>query len=352
LKAIIGIDKLVSFYDKESEDNKLEILATCVKSNYSNYQIHSLLEKSISSSAFLKKCFDIVVKEGFKPTSITFLLMMEEFIYLQDLQAGIDIFKEMDNFYVIKNSAHYLRLFIILRMKGDAENTMRYFHEMIQENIQPNEKMPYIIIDSVSKSGRTDYLIDTYNVLEAYYKPDVRMINCVMKAMSDIGNAQEVLKYFEHFTYYGLNPKTRSYNIVMEAFFKMGDSKSLEKFYKKLVSSNLRPNSFTFDLLIRSLTCSKDTTKIDFILSEIQKYNNFITPSQYIRISTILDSLREDAKKQQNNFKRHSDVYRGLANSAMEKASVFYKNINLLDLDKYPKKDNTNIPPTLPTPST
>jgi len=356
LKDVIGIRKLDDFYLKETEENKLIILEKCVRTRYPTDHIHSLLERSNSSSELLEKCFELAINSGFKADTITFLIMIEELVLLKEIEKAIRYFHKMDEkrFNVKRSIEHYERLFFIFKRNMDIDNIEKYYNLMKKEEIIPSKSAILSIMCVYQSIGNFDKIKQIYEEMELDSRPDVIILNKMLQVYSDYGDLSNVLRYFGYFASYSLIPTTRTYNIIMNTYLKMGDSISIEYYYRKLIQSNLFPNNETFRILILSITLSKDSSKIDYIMKEIKKFDIKINDSCYYHLSIALESLGEQGKQQSEEYLQ---IFKSTKSYKRYK-KITEKRFNLFQLGNYSNEEMDEIitkkysKPEEPLPST
>ncbi|CAD8172285.1 unnamed protein product [Paramecium octaurelia] len=220
------------------------ILVNGIKTNHSNrdelLRAISLLEQIQETGQF-------------KPDEILYNSLIDACVKFNEIQKGMQLFKEMKNKSIEPSSVTYGILIKAYGKMNDLNGAFRMFEEMKQKKIPINDVTYGCLVDACVRNDRLDQALQFIEQMKSQNLPiNTVLYTTIIKGFCKLNQTEEAMKYFNLMkqnqrTY----PNLITYNSLLDGLVKNGLMNQADKLFQELVESTIKPDLITFSTLLK-----------------------------------------------------------------------------------------------------
>ncbi|KAK4479589.1 hypothetical protein RD792_015107 [Penstemon davidsonii] len=207
----------------------------------------------------LEKCLEMVKKWDLNLTCYTYKCLLQAYLRANDLNRGLQVYKEMRRKGYSLDSLGYNMLLHALAKDEKVDQAYKVVEDMKRNHCQPDEY--------------------TYTIL-------IRMVG-------RLGKPSEALTFFQEMLEKGYKPTSMAYNTMIEALVR---SRMVDKsmiLFSKMVENSCRPNEFTYSLILNVLASEGQLGRMDEVVEISNKYMNKSIYAFLVRMISKLGHANE-----------------------------------------------------------
>ncbi|CAD8156687.1 unnamed protein product [Paramecium octaurelia] len=198
----------------------------------------------------------------FKPDEILYNSLIDACVKFNEIQKGMDLFREMKNKQIDPSSVTYGILIKAYGKMNDLNGAFRMFEEMKQKKIPINDVTYGCLVDACVRNDRLDQALQFIDQMKAQNLPiNTVLYTTIIKGCCKQNQIDEALKYFNLMKQ---SPKTYpnliTYNSFLDGMVKNGQLNQADKLFQELVESTIKPDLITFSTLLKG-HCRKGNMK-------------------------------------------------------------------------------------------
>ncbi|CAD8084529.1 unnamed protein product [Paramecium sonneborni] len=220
------------------------ILVNGIKTNHSNrdelLRAISLLEQIQETGQF-------------KPDEILYNSLIDACVKFNEIQKGMQLFKEMKNKSIEPSSVTYGILIKAHGKMNDLNGAFRMFEEMKQKMIAINDVTYGCLVDACVRNDRLDQALQFIEQMKSQnLSINTVLYTTIIKGFCKLNQTEEAMKYFNLMkqnqrTY----PNLITYNSLLDGLVKNGLMNQADKLFQELVESTIKPDLITFSTLLK-----------------------------------------------------------------------------------------------------
>ena len=198
-----------------------------------------------------------------KPDIITINTMIKTFGKGKDIESIMIIINEIiPKFHLKPDEITYNELINIYSNLDNAEMAQTYFHEMIENGIDPD----IIVFSSLFNAFGNDKTKTKYNIWwyfeemvnEYKIRPNIVTINNLIKAFGKRNEIENVLIVWNQVLYqFQLKPNQITFHQMIHIFNNLGDTEMIKKIFNEMIKCGIEPDHISLSILEKSLKLSK-----------------------------------------------------------------------------------------------
>ncbi|CAD8168911.1 unnamed protein product [Paramecium octaurelia] len=198
----------------------------------------------------------------FKPDEILYNSLIDACVKFNEIQKGMELFREMKNKQIDPSSVTYGILIKAYGKLNDLNGAFRIFEEMKQKKIPINDVTYGCLVDACVRNDRLDQALQFIDQMKSQSLPiNTVLYTTIIKGFCKLNQTEEAIKYFELMKQ---SPKTYpnliTYNSLLDGMVKNGLLNQADKLFQELVESKIKPDLITFSTLLKG-HCRKGNMK-------------------------------------------------------------------------------------------
>ncbi|CAK80848.1 unnamed protein product (macronuclear) [Paramecium tetraurelia] len=189
----------------------------------------------------------------FKPDEILYNSLIDACVKFNEIQKGMQLFKEMKNKSIEPSSVTYGILIKAYGKMNDLNGAFRMFEEMKQKKIPINDVTYGCLVDACVRNDRLDQALQFIEQMKSQNLPiNTVLYTTIIKGFCKLNQTEEAMKYFSLMkqnqrTY----PNLITYNSLLDGLVKNGLMNQADKLFQELVESTIKPDLITFSTLLK-----------------------------------------------------------------------------------------------------
>ncbi|CAD8078724.1 unnamed protein product [Paramecium sonneborni] len=295
------------------------ILVNGIKTNHSNrdelLRAISLLEQIQETGQF-------------KPDEILYNSLIDACVKFNEIQKGMELFKEMITKQIEPSSVTYGILIKAYGKMNDLIGAFRMFEEMKQKKIPINDVTYGCLVDACVRNDRLDQALQFIDQMKSQNLPiNTVLYTTIIKGFCKLNQTEDAMKYFNLMkqsskTY----PNLITYNSLLDGLVKNGLLNQADKLFQELVESTIKPDLITFSTLLKG-HCRRGNMKR--LNETVQTMITFqITPDE-----SLLQLILESCLNQQQ-FYNGVQIYNQFCHQIPQSIQLLLITIRLHSQDK------------------
>jgi len=210
---------------------------------------YTVLVDGFSKLADVEKSFTFLakmIKEGHRPNKVTYSAIMSAFCKKGKVEEAFAVFEGMKELGIEMDEYVFVILIDGFGRRGDFNKVFSLFDEMERSGISPSVVAYNVVMNSLSKHGRTLEADELSKNVAA----DVITYSTLLHGYTEEENIPGILQTRRRIEEAGIAMDVVMCNVLIKALFMMGAFEDVYALYKGMSEMNLVPNSVTYCTMI------------------------------------------------------------------------------------------------------